>query len=146
MLRTHGVSALFIVALVSLGLSAHAQTPPAAKPAAVEPASPENAAAFIGDWTLTGEGSNGPANFTLSIKVDAAKKVAAEITMQQGPQAITEISRVGTGLVLRYSFDYQGSDVPVVLTLTPNGDKVTMQMDFANGAYQINGAATKKVK
>jgi hypothetical protein len=123
-----------------------AQTPAPAPPTAptVGPATPDNAAAFLGDWTLSTTGSNGPATTALLIKVDAGK-VTAELTSEaQGRIAITDIKKAGSALILSYGFDYQGTPVPVVLTLTPAPENVTAEFDFANGAYQMSGTATKK--
>ena len=79
----------------------------------------------------------------LSIKADAGK-VLGEIGSDQMPKAmIADITKAGTALVLRYDFDYQGQAIPVSVTLTPAGEKVTASMDFAGGAFQMSGTATK---
>ncbi len=142
MLQRLTISMVFVGVLISLnmaGAAAQGQAP--ATPAA---ATPEAAAAFLGDWTITAEGANGPATFALSVKVDNGK-VGAEISSDMQPlQAITDITTSGTSLVLKYMFDYQGTPVPVVVTLKPADDKVGAQLDFADGAYQMTGTATKK--
>jgi hypothetical protein len=38
----------------------------------------------------------------------------------------------------------QGMPIDVVVTLTPNGDKVAPQVAFAGGAYSMSGTAEKK--
>lgn len=107
-------------------------------------ATPENASTFIGDWTITAEGPNGPATFALSVKAGDGK-VTAEISSDAQPlQAITDVTKDDTSLVLRYLFDYQGMAVPVVVTLTPSGEKVGAHLDFADGAYLMDGTAAKK--
>lgn len=147
---------LFIVRAISLAvLTVFATTAPAGATAAGSfelqqpsstPITPADAAPFIGEWTLDVQGANGPATITLVIKVDN-DKVAAEIGSDQMPvQPVTEISKRDKSLVLSYSFDYQGTPVPCVVTLTPAGDKTNVDMDFANGAYQMGGTATKKEK
>lgn len=114
--------------------------------AAAAPVSITDAAPFIGDWILDVQGANGPAAINLTIKVDG-EKVVGEISSDQMPlQPITDISKHEKSLVLNYSFDYQGTPVPCVVTLTPAGEKTGVDMDFANGAYQMSGTATKKVK
>jgi len=121
--------------------TAAAQGAPTAPPAA---ATPENAAPFLGDWTLSGQGQNGPATFALTIKNDSGK-VLAEISSDMMPrQAVSDITRFGPALVLRYDFDYQGMPIPVVLTLTPGNGAIAMSMSFADGAYQMDGSAAKK--
>jgi len=97
----------------------------------VTTATPDNAAAFLGDWTLSTTGSNGTTAAALSIKVEAGK-VTAEITAEaQGRVAITDIRKSGLTLILSYGFDYQGMAVPVVLTLAPAAEKITATFDYA---------------
>lgn len=150
------VLALVVSALAAPGAQAPApaaQTPappPVAQTAPPAPApnaaTPENASTFIGDWAITAEGPNGPATFALAVKT-ADGKVTAEISSDAQPlQAITDVTKDDTSLVLRYLFDYQGMAVPVVVTLTPSGEKVDAHLDFADGAYLMDGTAAKKKK
>jgi hypothetical protein len=118
--------------------------PAAPAPSAPAAATPENAAPFLGDWTLSTTGSNGPATTALSIKVDAGKVTAEVSSEAQGRIAVTDIKKAGPALTLSYGFDYQGMAIPVVITLTPAAEQVTAVFDFANGAYQMSGTATKK--
>jgi hypothetical protein len=151
MFRTAAVSSFLALALIPAGqMTAFAQAAaPAASPAAAQnpaapvAATPENAAAFIGDWTLSAEGANGPATFALAVKNDGGK-VAGEISSEmQAKTPITDVWKGANSLILKYNFDYQGMAVPVVITLTPSGDKVDAQFDFADGAYQMAGTAKK---
>jgi hypothetical protein len=106
--------------------------------------SPSDAGPFIGDWTLTMDGQNGPAVFALKLKVDA-DKVTGEISSEQmAPTAIADIKKADKSLVLSYTFDYQGMPVGAVITLTPADDKTAATIDFAGGAYVMNGTAAKK--
>lgn len=117
---------------------------PAAQPAQATPA---DAAPFLGDWTLTLQGPNGPGAFDLSIKTDK-EKVAAEIANANMPtQPITDIAKADKTLVLRYTFAYEGNPVDAVVSLTPGEEgKVNAQIDFAGGAYIMTGTAAKKEK
>ena len=48
---------------------------------------------------------------------------------------------------MKFSFDYQGNQDAVVVTVTPPADgKVGAQIDFADGAYVMAGTAVKKEK
>jgi hypothetical protein len=151
MLRKLTVPFLVVVATISLARETPGAQSPAAGSAAPPtaqagpaPATAESAAAFLGDWTLAAEGPNGPATFALLVKVEEGK-VAAEISSDMQPrQAITDVTTSGADLILKYLFDYQGTPVPVVVTLKPAADKVGAQLDFADGAYQMTGTATKK--
>jgi hypothetical protein len=105
------------------------------------------AAPFLGDWTLTMQGPNGPGTFALSLKTEK-DKVTGEISSDQLPkQPITGISSVDKSLVLNYSFTWEGNPVEAVVTLAPAADgKTTAQIDFAGGAYVMTGEATRKDK
>jgi hypothetical protein len=114
-------------------------------PSAVVPATPENAAAFLGEWILSSIGPNGAEIDALSIKADAGKIAATLTSDVQGVHVITDGQKSGASLLLAYDFNYQGMPVPVVLTLTLGADnKITVQFDFARGAMQMPGSATRK--
>ena len=106
-----------------------------------------DAAPFLGDWTLTLQGPNGPGVFDLTVKVEK-EKVVGEISNAQMPaQAITDIAKVDKSLVLSYSFQWEGNPVGAVVSLIPAAeDKVNAQIDFAGGAYVMSGSAAKKEK
>ena len=139
-------------AVVCAGLVAGLLTLPAATVDAAQGVAPSagqisaaDAAPFVGTWTLTLEGPNGPATFELSVKVEQ-DKVAGEIKSAELPaQAIADITKVDKSLILRYSFDYQGNQVPTIVSLTPAEEgKTKAQIDFAGGAYVMAGSAAKK--
>jgi len=143
MIRTAVVSSVLIAGLFALPATSVAAPPDAAQTAGQITAA--DAAPFVGNWTLTLEGPNGPATFDLSIKVEQ-DKVVGEIKSAELPaQAITDITKVDKSLNLRYSFDYQGNQVPTVVSLVPAEEgKTKAQIDFAGGAYVMSGTAAKK--
>jgi hypothetical protein len=106
-----------------------------------------DAAPFLGDWTLTLQGPNGPGTFDLTVKVEK-EKVVGEITNPQMPtQPITDVAKAEKSLVLRYTFTWEGNPVDAAVSLTPADDgKVAAQIDFAGGAYTMTGTAAKKEK
>ena len=136
MIRTLALLCAAAMGLIFIPTAALAQAPAAA--------TPENAASFIGDWTLSLEGGQGPAQIPLSIKADAGKVVGSLSMGGQGTQTITDVSVNGKTLMLTYSFDYQGNAVEAVVSLTLAGDKVNAQISFAGGAYTMSGTAEKK--
>jgi hypothetical protein len=108
------------------------------------PATAAEAAPFLGDWTLTLQGPDRAASFDLTVKVEG-EKVVGEITAAEQPkQFVPEAWMAEKTLRMRYSFDYQGNPIDGVISLTPAADKVDAQIDFANGAYLMNGTAAKK--
>ena len=104
-------------------------------------ATPENAAAFLGDWTVTtGEGLS----IAINIKVEEGKLVA-NISGNPFPTGkASGLTKYEKGLAVFYSIDYNGNPVPVTISLEPDGEKTWAYIDFANGAYKMNGEAAKK--
>ena len=143
MIRTAVVSFVLIAGLLARPATAAAALQDAAQ--AAGQISAADAAPFVGTWTLTLEGPNGPATFDLSIKIEQ-DKVVGEIKSAELPaQPITDISKADKSLLLRYSFDYQGNQVPAVVSLMPAEEgKTKAQIDFAGGAYVMSGTAAKK--
>ena len=104
-----------------------------------------DAAPFLGDWTLTLQGPNGPGSFDLSVKVDKEKVVGEIANAQMATLPITDISKADKTLVLRYTFTWENNPVDAAVSLTPAADgKVAAQIDFAGGAYTMAGTAAKK--
>ena len=102
------------------------------------------AQAFLGAWSVAMESPQG--NFVMDLEIqDSEGKVAASITADDmgGMQDVTDISRSGNDLVLRYDFFAQGQTVPVAVILTPAGDALDAAMDFADGMFVMYGRATK---
>jgi hypothetical protein len=119
-----------------------AQAQAAASAAAMTPA---QLAPFVGEWTLDLQGANGPATFTLTVKTENDKP-AADIASEAMPkQAISDFSMSDKSLALGYSFTWEGNPVNAVIYLTPDEKGPTKaQIDFAGGAYVMNGTAKKK--
>ena len=137
-MRAYSRRALMVAVLVALAIpaSAFAQAGLAAA----------DAAAFLGAWTLGLDTPQGPLSMELTIK-DEGGKVGASITaepMVPGTAKITDISKAGTNLVLKYMLEVQGMQIPTVITLTPDGDKWKANFDFASGQFQVDGTAVKK--
>jgi hypothetical protein len=141
-------SAIACTALVA-GLLASVAAAPARVVTIAQAAqvSPADAAPFMGDWTLTLQGPNGPGSFDLSIKVEKEKVVGEIANPQVGTQAITDVTKTDKGLMLRYSFPYEGNPVDAAVALSPGADgKIVAQIDFGGGAYVMSGTAAKKEK
>jgi hypothetical protein len=129
------------VALLLGSAPTHAQNAPAPVPATAE-----NAAAFLGEWTVAATGSYGQTTLDVSLKVTDGKVVGEVASAATGKQPLADISKSGPSLVFVYSFDYQGMPIRAVVTLTPGDKKVDAYLDFADGAAQFTGTATKKEK
>jgi hypothetical protein len=73
-------------------------------------------------------------------------KVVGEISAAEQPkQFIPEAWMAEKALRLRYTFDYQGNPIEAIVTLTPAPEgKTSAVIEFAGGAYVMNGTAAKK--
>jgi len=114
-------------------------------PAASIPATPAEAAPFLGDWTLALKGPDREATFDLTVKTENDKVVGEISAPEQQKEFIPESSMAEKTLKMRYSFNYQGNPIDAVVSLTPGADgAIAAQIDFAGGAYIMSGTATKK--
>jgi hypothetical protein len=135
--------------LATIVLSAGLLAPVAASPIVPQPAqaTAAEAAPFVGDWTLTLQGPNGPGAFDLSVKTEKEKVVGEIASANMAASPITDVSKVDKTLVLRYTFTWEGNQVEAAVSLTPAAEgKMNAQIDFAGGAYTMTGTAAKKEK
>ncbi len=103
------------------------------------------AEAFLGSWSVSLESDFGPIEFPLEIE-DQDGKVAASAGSPDpagGLTEVTDITRSGDDLVLRYDFDAQGQSVLVSLILTPDGEGLLALFEIGDGAFSAGGMATK---
>ena len=105
-----------------------------------------DAAAFMGAWELGLDTPQGAMTMELNIK-DNAGKVVGSISappVMPNAQEITDISKDGGKLMLKYILEVQGMQIPAVITLIPDGEKWKANFDFAGGQFVIDGTAVKK--
>ncbi len=131
------VVALLFVLFVGVELCAQTPAPPPVK------ATPQNAAAFLGDWDLNGVGPQGPVSFTLSLKRQD-NSLTTVFTYQDRPQTVSDVSMVGQSLSLTVTFTSEQGSYPAVVTLTPSADKVELYINVSNGLAEVGGTAKKK--
>jgi len=132
--RFRVATALVVTALLFVPLVVRAQSP----------ATPGNAAAFIGSWALSLEGPMGPLDLDLTLAAEG-EGVVGEIGGGQLPMSkVTDISKAMDNLVLKYLFDAMGMEVPAMVTLTPDGAGVKVNFDIAGGQFTMDGTGTKK--
>ena len=136
-----------VLAAGLLASSAWAGTPAAvvAQAGQTVPATPAEAAPFLGDWTLTLKGPDRDAVFNLTVKTENDKVVGEIASAETQKEFVPEAFMAEKTLKMRYSFNYQGNPIDAVIALTPGTDgAVAAQIDFAGGAYVMTGTATKK--
>jgi len=107
---------------------------------------PADAGAFMGSWTLALDTPQGAFEQSLVLK-DEAGKVVAEMSSQMQPevQKVTDVSKKGSDLLLKFAGNFQGNPFDAVITLTPDGtDKCKVTFDINGGQFTMNGTGTKK--
>ena len=131
------IRAAVVVALFALTGSAVRAQAPAPLPTA-------EAAKFMGAWVITLDSPQGPFSMTLTVS-DNAGNTAAELTSDIMPaQKVTDISKAGDDLVLKYQGDFQGQAFAAKITLTPTDDKLGVNFDVMDGQFMMTGVGTKK--
>ena len=108
--------------------------------------SPADAAAFLGSWALMLDSPQGSFEQSLVLK-DEGGKVVAEISndMQPDVQKVTDISKNGGDLVLKFAGNFQGNPFDAAITLIPDGtDKLKVEFDVNGGQFTMSGTGTKK--
>jgi hypothetical protein len=138
-------STLF-VAVTTTRLDAAAAPVAVQDPVVETPLQPADATALLGDWTIDASGSQGATTVLLTLKVQDDKVVGEVTSANMGEKLPATVTKYGADVVVRYFFDYQGSPVSTVLTLTPDGETLKVSFDFADGAYVMPGTATRKKK
>ena len=113
---------------------------------AVQQLSPSDAGAFMGSWSLMLDSPQGSFEQTMVLKDDGGK-VVAELSNQMQPevQKVTDVSKKGDDLILKFAGNFQGNPFDAAITLTPDGtDKCKVTFDINGGQFTMNGTGTKK--
>ena len=143
-LRFLSVSIGIILVVASAELSAahrasRQPTQPAPTIATVADAKP-----FLGNWTTTFDSPQGPATFDIEINVDSGDPGATVKNALIGESTVTDVTKAGTSLVLRYVVDVQGTQVPVEISLAPDGENLKADFSFLGGQFAASSIATRK--
>lgn len=103
------------------------------------------AAAFLGGWALGLDTPQGAFTLNLTLKDEGGKVVGSlSADIMPTPQTITDISKDGNNLVLKYTIDAQGQTIPAKIILVPDGDKWKSSFELMDGQVKMEGSATKK--
>lgn len=105
-----------------------------------------DAGAFMGSWALMLDGPQGSFEQSVVLK-DEGGKVVAEISNQMQPevQKITDVSKKGSDLVLKFEGNFQGNPFSAEITMVPEGsDKCKVTFDINSGMFTMSGTGTKK--
>jgi hypothetical protein len=129
---------IMLVAAASVGLTAQA-TPPTPTVATVEDAKP-----FLGNWTTTFDSPQGPATFDIDINVDSGDPGATVKNALIGESTVTDVTKAGNSLILRYEVNVQGTQVSVDISLVPDGENLKANFSFMGGQFAASSLATRK--
>ena len=128
--------------VISLGAVAMLVLAPAAFAQEASELDVSEAEAFMGMWSVSLESPQGPFDYALDL-TDVASKVGATLNNDfLGEATVTDITKSGDDLNLKWEGDMQGQVVPLTLTLTPDGDGLKASLDFA-GMAQMDGTASR---
>ena len=101
---------------------------------------------FAGSWTLSLDSPQGTFEQELIFK-DEGGKAIAEMSNQMQPetQKVTDITKSGSDVVLKFAGTFQGNPFDAAITLTPDGtDKCKVTFDVNGGQFTMSGTGTKK--
>jgi hypothetical protein len=100
---------------------------------------------FAGEWTLTLDSPQGPFEQSLTFKDEDGKAIAELNNEMLGLTKVTDISKDGENVVLKYAGNFQGSPFDAAVTLTPDGtDKLKVTFDVNAGQFSMSGTGVKK--
>lgn len=127
--------------LTALAMAAVATPLATSKGAAQVPAA--EARAFIGDWNVAVQGEM-PTTIRVNISENEGYVAAVVTGMEGNNTTVQNISKSGENLVLRYDTSIQGQQLPIAITLTPDGDGLRANLDLAGGMMVVPGRGTKR--
>ena len=102
-----------------------------------------DAKTWMGEWALTIQGGRGPQERQLTIKDMGGKVVATLGGGRGGPVEITDVSKKGNDVVLKFKQQGRGGEAEVVMTLSMQGDGTLTVKNEVGGNAQT-GTGKKK--
>ena len=135
---------VILVALAAAGVSAAHPAAPQATAATPTIATVEDAKPFLGNWTTTFESPQGAVTFDIEIHVDSGDPGATVQNALIGESTVTDVTKAGTSLILRYVVDVQGTQVSVDISLVPDGENLKANFSFMGGQFAASSIATRK--
>jgi len=102
------------------------------------------AQAFLGSWVINMDTDFGPMVISMTID-DRSGKVGASVGSPEmgGTLEVTDITREGENLVLKYDIDAQGQMIDVSMSLAPAGENLDTVIEAAGGQFMTTALATR---
>ena len=102
------------------------------------------AQAFLGTWVIAMETEFGPMTINMTIE-DRGGKVSASVGSPEmgGTIDVTDITRAGPSLVLKYDIDAQGQFIDVSMSLEPSGADLSTRIEAMGGQFTTTAVATR---
>ncbi len=116
----------------------------ASHPAAAQ-LTPADMGAFMGSWSVMLDTPQGAFEQSVVFK-DESGKVVAELSSQIQPtEVVTDVTKQGNDVILKFSGNFQGNAFDAMITMTPDGEgKAKVLFDVNGGQFSMNGVGTKK--
>jgi hypothetical protein len=107
-------------------------------------ATADDAKPFLGRWTTTFDSPQGAITFDIEIHLDTGDPGATVSNSLIGDAEVTDVTKSGPALILRYVAEVQGMKVPVSISLVPEGETLNASFSFLDGEYAASSVATRK--
>jgi hypothetical protein len=133
--------ATLFIALATVGPGAVHGTAAQAQPTI---ATAEDAKPFLGRWTTTFDSPQGAVTFDIDIHLDTGDPGASVSNSIIGDAEVSDVTKAGDALVLRYVAEVQGTQVPVSISLLAQGHTLKADFSFLGGEYAASSVATRK--
>jgi len=135
---------ILVTRRLALGLALAAAAAAPAQVSAQSELDTAQASAFLGSWVIAMDTDFGPMTISMTIE-DRGGKVGANVGSPEmgGMVDVTNITREGEQLILRYDIDAQGQFIDVAMALEPAGEELTTYIEAAAGQFMATATATR---
>jgi hypothetical protein len=135
------MAGVFAALAIVVPVGAHSLAVAAPQPAI---ATADDAKPFLGRWTTTFDSPQGAVTFDIEVHLDTGDPGATVSNSLIGDAEVSDVTKAGPSLVLRYVAEVQGTQVPVSISLTADGETLKADFSFMDGQYAASSVATRK--
>ena len=104
------------------------------------------ATAFMGTWVIAMENprGGGTRDQTVVIRDEGGKTAAMIEGGRGGALDVNNIAKDGDSLVLSFERSVRGRTIPIVLTLTVDGEMINATQNLGDGRFTVSGSGKKQ--